>query len=163
MKLYEITEEFKALAALYENGEIDAQTLADTLQGVKASFEDKVRNCMMVRQSLVMEQTGVENEITRLKSLLDANKKQVDSLDDYIKFNMTEAQQDKLDLGIFKLTLRAPVKAVNVIDESKIPLQFWRVIPESKTVDKNALSAALKLGAVEGAEFVDGKRALIIK
>lgn len=163
MKLYEITEEFKVLKSLYDNGEIDAQTLSDTLEGVQASFEDKLRNCMMVRQSLVMEQTGVENEITRLKSLLDANKKQVDSLDDYIKFNMTEAQQDKLDLGIFKLTLRAPVKAVNVIDESKIPLQFWRVIPESKTVDKNALSAALKLGAVEGAEFVDGKRALIIK
>ena len=163
MKLYQLTEEFKALNALYENGEIDAQVLADTLEGVQASFADKVRNCMMVRQSLAMEQSGIENEIARLKALLDANKKQVDSIDEYIKINMVESQQDKLDLGIFKLTLRAPVKAVNVIDESKIPSQFWRVIPEAKVVDKSALSAALKLGEIEGAELVDGKRALIIK
>lgn len=163
MKLYQITEEFKALNSLYENGEIDAETLADTLAGVSASFEDKVRNCLMIRAEMEKDAQGIQAEIDRLKKLQSSNDKSIENLENYIKHNMASFGNDKLDLGMFKVTLRAPTKAVSVVDESKIPAQFWRVIPESKAVDKNALSAALKLGEVEGAELIEGKRALIIK
>lgn len=163
MKLYEISEQFKSIQAMFDNGDIDAETLKDTLEDIESEFEDKARNCLMMARDIESTSDGIKKEIDRLKSL----QKQVDSnaewLLDYIKFNMEVTKQDKLDLGLFKVTLRAPTKAVSVIDESKIPAEFFRVIPESKQVDKVALSAALKLHAVEGAELIDGKRSLLIK
>jgi hypothetical protein len=64
---------------------------------------------------------------------------------------------------LFKLTLKAATKKTKVLDESKIPSEFFVTIPESKQLDKRALLAALKLGEIEGAELEDGKRALTIR
>lgn len=163
MKLYEISEQFKQVQALFDNGDIDAQTLSDTVEGISLEFEDKARNCLMMARELEATSDGIKKEIDRLKALQKSIDSNADWLLDYIKTNMESTNQDKLDLGLFKVTLRAPTKAVNVLDESKLAAQFFRIIPESKAVDKVALAAALKLGAIEGAELVDGKRSLLIK
>ena len=163
MKLYEISEQFKALRSMFDNGEIDADTLKDTLAGIDLEFEDKARNCLMMARELEATSEGIKKEIDRLKSLQKSVDSNAEWLLDYIKLNMEAAEKDKLDLGLFKVTLRAPSKAVNIIDESKIPSEYFRVVPESRQVDKSALSAALKLNPIEGAELIYGKRSLLIK
>lgn len=163
MKLYEITEQFAALRSMFDNGDIDEETLNDTLAGIELDFESKARNCLVLARELEATSEGIKKELDRLKALqksIDAN---AEWLLDYIKINMESAHKDRLDLGLFKVTLRAPSKAVNIIDESKIPAEYFRVIPESRQVDKSALSAALKLNPIEGAELIDGKRSLLIK
>lgn len=163
MKLYEISDQFKALRLMFDNGEIDADTLKDTLAGIDLEFEDKARNCLMMARELEATSEGIKKEIDRLKSLQKSVDSNSEWLLDYIKLNMEATGKDKLDLGLFKVTLRAPAKAVNIIDDSKIPAEYFRVIPESRQVDKTALSAALKLNKIEGAELIDGKRSLLIK
>ncbi|MEG7660770.1 hypothetical protein, partial [Listeria monocytogenes] len=61
------------------------------------------------------------------------------------------------------LTLKKPsLKLPNEINESELPAEYFKVIPESKTLDKVALLSAVKSGKVN-IELVEGKRALLIK
>lgn len=164
MKLYEIANQYQHVLQLAEAGELDEQTAKDTLESISGEFSDKARNCMMIVRQLESDGAGIKSEIDRLKSLLEQNSKSVESLKDYIKSGMESVGSDKLDLGIFKLTLKAPTKAVDVADASLIPSDYWRVIPETKAVDKALISTMLKMGKdIPGAKLVDGKRALLIK
>jgi hypothetical protein len=163
MKLYEIAPEYNDLMQLIEAGELTAEAAEDTLQAMNFAFEDKARSCVMIVRQLQADSAGISAEIDRLKKLQKSTDSSAESLLEYVKHEMMFTHKEKLDLGIFKLSLRAATKAVSVLDESKIPSEYFRVIPESKAVDKVALASALKVGDIEGAELVDGKRSLIIK
>lgn len=164
MKLYEIANNFTHVLQLAEAGELDEQTAKDTLEAVGGEFEVKARNCMMIVRQLESDGAGIKAEIDRLKVLQDQNAKSVESLKEYIKSGMETIGSDKLDLGIFKLTLKAPTKAVEITNTEEIPQDYWRVIPETKAVDKSLIATMIKAGKeVPGARLVDGKRALLIK
>lgn len=163
MRLYDIAQEYAQLLQMVDVGQLTQEMVADTLESIGAEFDDKARNCMMIVRQMQSDSAGVSAEIDRLKALQKSIDSSADNLLDYIKAGMLSTGKDKLDLGLFKLTLRQPTKAVSVIDESLIPEAFFRIIPESKAVDKTALASALKLGAVDGAVLVDGKRSLMVK
>lgn len=164
MKLYEISEQFKKVEDLFDSGQIDETTFNDTMQSIDMEFNDKLRNCLMIKSGIESDIIAISCEIQRLKSLVEMKEKNAQGLEDYIKLNMEASSKDKIDLGIFKVTLRAPTKALKVHDETKIPEQYFRVIPEKREPDKSMITQALKNGVeIEGAELVDGKRGLIIK
>ena len=164
MKLYEIANNYQQVLQLAEAGDLDEQTVKDTLESISGEFADKARNCMMIVRQLESDSGGIKAEIDRLKSLQDQADKVVESLKNYIKFGMETVGSDKLDLGLFKLTLKAPSKAVEIADESVLPEDYFVIVPETKRPDKSLISKALKDGFdVPGAKLVDGKRALLIK
>jgi len=163
MKLYEIASEYNQLLQMVDDGELTAEDIKDTLEAVGTEFDDKARNCVMVVRQLQSESAAIEIEIGRLKNLQKRVENNHDRLLDYIKFGMISVNKDKLNLGIFSLTLRKPTKAVEVTDESKIPKLYFREVPATKEVDKALIKKALTDGyKIEGAKLVDGKRALMI-
>lgn len=164
MKLYEIANNYQQVLQLAEAGELDEQTAKDTLESISGEFSEKAKNCMMIVRQLESDSAGIKAEIDRLKLLQDQTNKASESLKDYIKLGMESVGSDKLDLGIFKLTLKAPTKAVDIVDANLIPNEYWRVVPETKAVDKSLLSTMMKNGKeIPGAKLIDGKRALLIK
>lgn len=164
MKLYEIANNYQQVLQLAEAGELDEQTAKDTLESINGEFTDKARNCMMIVRQLESDSAGIKAEIDRLKLLQAQTDKAVESLKDYIKYGMEATGCDKVDLGIFKLTLKAATKAVEIFDESSLPQDYFVVVPETKRPDKTLISKAIKDGfEVSGAKLVDGKRALLIK
>lgn len=164
MKLYEIANEYQQLLNLANAGEIDSDAVRDTLESLSAEFDDKARNCMMIVRQLEANSAAIKSEIDRLKALQSSVDNSAESLKDYIKQNMESTGRDKLDLGLFKLTLKAPAISVDVIDADSIPGEYWRVIPETSAVDKPLIAKMLKLGKeIPGAKLVAGKRALLVK
>ena len=164
MKLYEIANNYQQVLQLAEAGELDEQTTKDTLESISGEFTDKARNCMMIVRQLESDSAGIKAEIDRLKLLQAQTDKAAESLKDYIKYGMESTGCDKVDLGIFKLTLKAASKAVEVFDESALPQDYFVVVPETKKPDKTLISKAIKDGfGVPGAKLIDGKRALLIK
>jgi ElaB/YqjD/DUF883 family membrane-anchored ribosome-binding protein len=163
MKLYEISEQYRALQELLDEGMIDAQTFADTLETIESSFADKARNCVMLQREFEARLSAIKAEKERLSKLEKAQQTAIDRIEEYLRANMLATNHDKLDLGIFGLTLKkASLKLPDGIDESDIPSEYFKVIPETKTLDKVALLSAAKLGKVN-IELVEGKRALLIK
>lgn len=162
MKLYEISNDYQGLLALADEGGLTQEAIADTVEALDHEFTDKARNCLMVVKQLEGQADTAKKEYERLKSLSDAYSKQAENLKEYIRYNMEATKKDKLDLGLFKLTLKKPTITADVLDESKIPAQYFTVIPESKKLDRRSLLADLKDHPIEGAELKPGKRALLI-
>lgn len=163
MKLYELRDEYQSLLNMVEEGELTAEQIADTMDAIGHEFDDKARNCLMMVKHLEGQQAIAMAEAERLESLSNSYETQADKLKEYIRGNMEALGRDKMDLGIFKVTLKKPTTTLGLVDESKIPASYYKIIPESKKLDKRALLADLKQSPIEGVELRDGKRALLIK
>ena len=163
MKLYELTENYKELESLVESGELSAEMIKDTIDGIDAEFEDKVKSCMMIRQQYLNDEAAANAEVARLLELARASKRKAESMSDYVRVNMQSLGKDKIDAGIFKLTLKKASAKLGVIDEAKIPKSFWVSVPATEKIDKRALLSAVKLKPIDGVELIDGERALIVK
>jgi hypothetical protein len=117
----------------------------------------------MLQREFEARLSAIKAEKERLSKLEKAQQTAIDRIEEYLRANMLATNHDKLDLGIFGLTLKkASLKLPDGIDESDIPSEYFKVIPETKTLDKVALLSAAKLGKVN-IELVEGKRALLIK
>lgn len=163
MKLYEITEEMKELQALVDSEELTAEMVADTMEAMQCEFNEKAVACLKVRQNLLADVADIDREVERLTALKKSPLNGIDRITDYLKRNMTETGQDKLDLGVFRVTLKKPTKQLGMIDETKVPADYWTVIPESKKLDKRKLLADAKENHFDFVELVDSSRALIIR
>lgn len=164
MQLYKLANEYKQFLDLAEAGELDAQTIKDTMEALNDEFSVKAQNCLMMVKQLERDSAGYQAEITRMKALQERADKSAESLKDYIKECMESAKHDKLNLELFTLTLKKASKVVEITNTEIIPDDYWRVIPETKAVDKALISTMLKLEKdVPGAKLVDGKCALLIK
>lgn len=102
-------------------------------------------------------------EIERMKKILDQNKRKFEKYQEYVLFCMDIMQESSIEGDTSKISIRKPSQVVNVIDEKKIPINFFMQETTTK-LDKLSLKEALKNGAeIAGAKLVDGKRTLTVK
>lgn len=147
MKLYEISETARKLQELLEAGEIDEQTVADTMEAIGA--EEKLESYCHVQKNLEAEVAAYKAEIERMTARKQSLEKQIDRLKAAQVEFLQASGQKKAKAGTFSLSLRES-EAVYVTDESEIPAAFWK--PQPAKLDKAAVKAALKAGeAVAGA------------
>ena len=143
MKLYQMTAAAKELYELLESGEIDEQTVNDTLESIGTS--EKLQDYVHVLKSFEAEIAMFDAEIARMRE----NKRVLENRVEYLKGKvidfMQATGQKSANAGTFKLTVRES-KSCEIEDESLIPLQYLREIPVRFEPDKNAIKAALKNG-----------------
>lgn len=164
MRLYDIAQEYIQLLRMVDDGELTVEMVADTLESINAEFDIKARNCMMVVAELDKDLAGLQVQIDRLTSLKKSTESSRENLVEYVKNNMLQINKDNIDLGLFKLSIRAATKQLpDEIDESLIDDNFFVVVPESKRIDRRALLAEVKIHPIAGIELVDSKRSLTIK
>lgn len=163
MKLYELNMAFITVREMFEDGDIDQQAFTDTIEQIDIDIEEKIKNCVIMMREHESNLQRLKDEIARLEKLAKSEQSAAEWLEVYISKSMEATEKDNLDLGIFKLTLKKAAKKTNILDESKIPSDYWVTIPETKQLDKKSLLAALKIAPIEGAELVDGKRALQVR
>ena len=158
MKLYEIAAEYReALKAL--DGE-DEQLIEDSLAAIKGELDDKLEACLCYYKELLAAATAHEVEELAQKARKAEYKSKADKLKKYIYDCMKGASIEKLDGIKAKASFRKGVESVHIIDHRAIGKAYRRVVA---SFDKVALKAALKAGAVDGAELVRGDDSLIIK
>lgn len=163
MKLYEITEDIKGLQALADTEELSQESIADTMEALDIQYEEKVEGCLYVRQQLLAEASMIDSEIERLVNLKKAPENNAQRLTDYIKGSMLSLEKDKLDLNLFKVTLRKPIKKLGEIDEDKIADKYWAEVPATRKLDKRALLKDAKISKILGVQVIDSERSLLIK
>ncbi len=157
MKLYELTESYNQIKEL-DLTEEEQQALLDNVEG---SIEDKVENVVKVIKENEGTVEAIKNEVSRLNQMKASLTSKNDSLKRYIDTSMQIIDKEKLSAGLFKISYRKS-SALKITDESLIPVQFMKVIPESKAVDKVELKKFMKDNHVDGAE-VEIKQNLQIK
>lgn len=167
MKLYEIAESYQQLIDLADAGELDDKSLKDTLESIDGEFKIKLKNCLMVMKQFDGNIESIDSEIKRLSALKSNYKRSSESLKSYMSECIEKSNQDKYDLGLFKVTLKKAVKVLEIVNEEEIPDEYWEEIPASRKLDKRLLLKSIKdldeNESIVGAKIADGKRSLLIK
>ena len=157
MKLYELTEAYNQIKDL-ELTEEEQQSLLDNVEG---SIEDKVENVVKLIKDNEGTIEAIKNEVSRLNQMKESLTSKNNSLKRYIDTSMQIIDKDNLSAGLFKISYRKSSSLI-VTDESLIPVQFMKIVPETKTVDKVELKKFMKDNHVEGA-VIEVKQNLQIK
>ena len=162
LKLYEISTQYRQLAERLADMDLDATTVADTLEasGLTDALPDKVQGVEMVARAAEMHCPTIDAEIARLQALKTRRQKIAQGLRDYLKLNMENAGVERVECALFTLTLKKNPPAVEVMDAAQVPVEFWTApkTPEP-TINKTAIKQAIKVGQeVAGARLVQHTR-----
>lgn len=161
LKLYELTDEYlQALSALPESG-LDAQTIADTLEGLEGTLTVKAQAVLAYCLNLEAEADAVEMAGKRMQARAKALRGQFESLRGYLHENMTKAGITEIKAldGTFRARIRDNPESVEVIAPEHIPEEFMREVPARLEPDKALIKDAFKRGeAVPGAMLVRSTR-----
>ena len=150
MKLYDIAE-------IYENLENidDEVAVATAMDAVEATLEEKLESTAKVIRNLEAEAEALEAEEKRLKARKTAVRNRIADIKGYVQVNLEAMGKDKVTSGIFKWSIQANAPSVNILDESLIPDNFWKI--ERKPM-KTEIKKAIEAGELtEGAELVRTK------
>lgn len=162
--LYQLTNQYLALAEKMADGDFDAQTVADTIEasGITDELAVKAQGIEFVARGAEAHHAAIDAEIARLQALKAHRQKVADGLRAYLLDNMQRAGIDKIECPLFKLSIKKNLPSVEIIDQLSLPPEFWRT-PEPKppvaAPDKAAIKSALQAGAdVPGARLAHGVR-----
>lgn len=147
--LYTLRQEYTDLLAKLADSDLDAQTIADTIEstGLQESIAEKAQNCVMVLRQLDSNCDAIDAEIKRLKELKDRRKANAEKLEQYLIYNMEAAEIQSIDAPLVSIKIRNNPESVEVFEEGLVPSDYmaWPSLPPAKP-DKTKIKTALKTG-----------------
>jgi hypothetical protein len=140
MRLYELTQEYTEALDFLTNpeNEVDHQAMLDTLEGLSGTLQDKMLNVARFIDTVEAEELAVEAIEKRNKSRRLALQSKAICMRDYLISSMKQTGIDNAKAPDISIKLAKLPASVNVIDETLIPEEFWRVVTE-KTIDKRLI------------------------
>lgn len=145
MTLYDLTQEYAALLAMAEEGDLDEQTLADTFEGLDGEIEDKADGYAKVIADLKMQGDGLQKEIdrlTKMKKSLDGN---IERMKKTLEFAMIATGKKKFKTPLFSFWIQknTPSLKLDVVDEA-VPAKYH--IPQPDKINTEQIKKDLKAG-----------------
>lgn len=158
-KLYEIANEYAELV----NSDMDAEMIADTLDGIKGEFEDKAENLLAIIKNELALSEMLKVEAKKLTERANACANRANNIKAYMAESLQTMDLKKLNAGVHTISLRKGVQSVQIDDLEKLPPEFVEYVTDIKP-DKNLIKEKLKLGQkIDGVTLVTGKSSIIIK
>lgn len=151
MKLYEITGEILELLTMAGDLELDQKMIRDTMEGLDFEFEEKAEAYAKVVKTLEMDIAGLDEEIQRMTKRKATIKNNIDRLKRSLEGAMIATGKRKFKTPLFGFGIQKNPPSLNVLDESKIPEEFW--IEQQPKLDKKAALAYVKENKVDWAEL----------
>ena len=142
--LYELSADYQKLLELAEDPDTDAETLADTLEALGGEIEDKADNYARVMKSMESDISGLKAEIERLTNRKKSMENNIANMKKKLQEAMVDTGKVKFKTALFSFGIRKSPASVVIDAPKKVPEAF--LIPQEPTIDKEALSAALKNG-----------------
>ena len=163
--LYQLTGQYLELADRLANMDLDAQTVADTIEasGITDEIAVKAQGIELVARTAELHCPAIDTEIERLLALKAQRQRVAAGLREYLKANMEGAGIEKIECPFFKFSIRKNPPAVDLFDPGQLPAEYWYTPkqPEAKP-DKEAIKALLKSGKdVPGARLTQGTKLVI--
>ena len=158
--LFTLAGQYQQLAEKLADMDLDAQTVADTIEasGLSDEIAQKAAGIEMVARSFEMYTPALDSEIERMTKLKTSCIKKAQGLREYLKANMQACGIDKIETPLFKISLQNNPPAVDVYELGLLPSEYMRqALPPPPAPDKAAIKAALVAGKdVQGARLVQG-------
>jgi hypothetical protein len=157
LTLYTLADSYMRVQEMLAAGEIDDATFADTMKSLEGDIVTKCDNIGAILRSLELEGDAFRFEEQRLAERRKAVEANRERLRRYAQFELEAIGMDKVKGPRFYLTIQNNPHKLIVDDETKLPPDFWTEVT-TRTLDKPAVSAALKAGTeVPGAHLEQGR------
>ena len=150
-KLYEIRDDIqKAIDYMIYGDEAPATPLED----LEIEAAEKIKACFHIVHHLEAEMAEADIIIKNAQEYKKARAAAIERIEADIKITMDVMGLKKIDEPDCRITIQPGRERVEILDASKIPVCFLRIIPETKEPDKVNILKALKAGeAVDGAQI----------
>jgi hypothetical protein len=161
--LYVIANEYRAAAEKLAELDLDAQTIADTLESLSGDLEQKAQNVAFVVRNLEVTAQAIKAFEDQQRERRKAIENRADGLRDYLQRCMEATGIERIEGPGILLSFRKS-SAVVIDGVDLIPAEFMRA-PEPKPAepDKTAIAAALKAGTEVPGAHIEKRRLLQIK
>lgn len=165
LTLFQVAQEFRAIADQLADTDLDEQTIRDTLEGEAYPVEQKGRAVIAVFRNMGAEADAVENAAKELQARAKALRNRQESLKGYLQMAMTVTGISEIKAidGTFKAKLYPGRDAsVDVFQPELLPADYLREIPARYEPDKTLIKQAIEDGYdVPGARVVKRDRLTI--
>lgn len=154
MTLYEINKSILNCVTIKSGENVDMETgeiiSAEQLNKLKMERAEKIKNIALWVKNLTADATALDNEIKTLTARKKAAKNKIDSLKDWLKFNLKD--DEKISEPQYAISWRAS-EQVKITNVKELPEEFLKY--SEPTPDKMGLKKAIKAGRkIEGAVLV---------
>lgn len=146
MKLYELRQEYQALAAAAQAAGDDpemTQAYDDTLAALAGDIVDKVHACCIVVRTMEAEAEAIKTEEERLYARRRAVDAASDRLRAYMTVELSTIGMLTVRTSLFTVSLANNKAKLVVTDESALPATYWKSVPK---LDNQAVRDALERG-----------------
>jgi len=126
MKLYEIANEYESvLNNLYdpETGEVNSTSL-EIIDQIKESVDKKCIAVACFIQNMEAEHEAISEAKKKMSDRESKIKKQMESLKEYLLYNMEKLEIKKVSCPYFDISIRKNPPAVEIYDECLIPSDY---------------------------------------
>jgi hypothetical protein len=164
MKLYEIKDLFVRFVDMVENGEIDEDAIADTLESIEGEFEDKADNIACLIKTFDAEAEAIKAEEKNLKERRERKERQAENLKNYISSTMLQLGKAKVETARNVLSFRKS-NSLLIEDEDAFMQKYPDHVYEKVTlsIPKKEITVLIKAGEeFDGAALIE-KQNLQIK
>lgn len=161
-RLFELKDDYVLAMRDMQAAGFDAETIADTLDGMSGDLKDKIRNVVYVVKNLEGDSMVIKEEQDRLAKRQASAKNQIERLKDYLLINMI-ASGVTIDDPVLPVKLAKCPPSLGEIDVKKVPAEFWTQ-PETpaRQIDRQGLLRAVKVKPIKGVELITDKQRLKI-
>jgi len=153
-KLYEIRDDIQRAVNYMIYGDEAGHT---PLEDLEIEAAEKIKACFHIVHHLEAEMAEADIII---KNAQDYKKKRLEAIERIeadIKITMEVMGLKKIDEPDCRITIQPGRERVEILDASKIPVCFLKIIPETKEPDKVTMLKALKNGeSIDGVKLTVG-------
>ena len=158
MRLFEITAALQSIVDAVENGEIPESAIADTLESITATLEEKADNTACVIKNITAEILALRAEERKLAERRRIKENQVERLREYLANALLQSGYNKIETARNKISFRKS-ESVKIDDESAFIEWAMKDNDEyltykEPTINKTAIKKALADGKeIKGARM----------
>lgn len=149
LTLFDLSEQYKADLAGLTELDLPEQVVKDTVEGLSGALEVKAQNVLAFAANLEAEAEAVAQRVKALQARQKALQARAGWLQNYVLYAMQNAGIHEIRCADFVAKPRQNPERVVIDNEAGLPAKCWRIIPEQREPDKQAIKDALKAGDSE--------------
>ncbi|NCX94433.1 MAG: hypothetical protein EBX40_07135 [Gammaproteobacteria bacterium] len=158
--LYKISEQLSDLLNLVNDNSMPKDVMEAAIDAVALDFKDKALGiAAVIRQFEAMAKT-IHHRVIELESRQRRFEDESLRLRGYLLAYMEKYGHDKIENDDLSVKVRLGTGAVEVVDSSKLPAEYWRLPPAPEPQpDKKKIADDIKQGVViDGVQIVKKPR-----
>lgn len=134
--LYEITDNWKKVAEMLYEEEIDEQCIMDTLEAIEGEFEDKADGYAKVIKELLGNADVCKQEKIRLEARQKAFENRAKFLKQRLYENMKEMNKLKFKTDLFSFNIQANGGQQKLTVDGQVPDEYCKLVEDTDKIRK---------------------------